>query len=92
MLALVDYPDLLDKAPDAFASDAVARAKAYLAEVRSVGAYTHSQGVAMVRREVADFIAEVRPRGCRKGRQPLTRLFPPSRSATAFRLTPKPFS
>ncbi len=40
----------------AFPADAVARARAYLAEVGSVGAYSHSQGIELVRKEVAAFI------------------------------------
>ena len=57
VLALVEYDKLLDgPAAKEFPSDAIARARAYLHEVKSVGAYSHSQGVELVRREVADFI------------------------------------
>lgn len=58
VLALVEYPDLLQdsSAANIFPADARDRARRYLQEVRSVGAYSHSQGVEMVRREVAQFI------------------------------------
>ncbi len=59
VLALVEYDKLLEgAAKSAFPADAVARAQAYLKEVKSVGAYSHSQGVELVRREVADFIGK----------------------------------
>ncbi|KAJ3117116.1 hypothetical protein HDU96_007905 [Phlyctochytrium bullatum] len=60
--ALLDYPDLLEdpeKLPLAkglFSNDAIERAKKYLAAVGSVGAYSHSQGIPIVREEVAQFI------------------------------------
>ncbi|KAJ3031145.1 UNVERIFIED_CONTAM: hypothetical protein HDU68_006276 [Siphonaria sp. JEL0065] len=59
--ALVDYPDLLlDKNLNAtkqlFAEDAVERAKTYLGAVGSSGAYSHSQGIPVVRKEVAAFL------------------------------------
>ena len=56
VLALVEYDQLLEQS-SLFPHDAVARARSYLKEVKSVGAYSHSQGVELVRREVADFIA-----------------------------------
>ncbi|KAI8610844.1 pyridoxal phosphate-dependent transferase [Chytriomyces sp. MP71] len=58
--ALVDYPDLITspQAASIFAPDAIARATKYLAAVQSVGAYSHSQGVPVVRQEVADFISK----------------------------------
>ena len=40
-----------------YPADAIARAQAYLSAVPSVGAYSDSQGVPLVRREVAAFIA-----------------------------------
>ncbi|ORY45101.1 PLP-dependent transferase [Rhizoclosmatium globosum] len=59
--SLVDYPDLLqeDKLPitkQLFATDAVERAKTYLGAIGSAGAYSHSQGIPAVRKEVAAFI------------------------------------
>uniref|UniRef100_A0A7S0JGZ5 Aminotransferase class I/classII large domain-containing protein n=1 Tax=Calcidiscus leptoporus TaxID=127549 RepID=A0A7S0JGZ5_9EUKA len=41
-----------------FAEDAVTRARKYMHAVRSVGAYSDSQGVLVVREEVADFLRE----------------------------------
>jgi len=55
VLSLVMNPSLADY-PDIFPHDAVARASAYLSEIKSVGAYSESQGVTMVREEVAEFI------------------------------------
>ena len=71
VLALVMHPPLLDAMDAAAAADPGAagrdalcfsdevrdRARAYVAAVPSVGAYTDSQGVELVRREVASFIA-----------------------------------
>jgi alanine transaminase len=39
-----------------FAADAITRAKKYVQSVPSMGAYTHSQGILAVRKEIADFI------------------------------------
>ncbi|KAI8589997.1 pyridoxal phosphate-dependent transferase [Geranomyces variabilis] len=59
--ALTEYPALLD-APgvaDMFAPDAVERARVLLQAVGgSVGAYTHSQGIPLIRQNVAKFIEE----------------------------------
>ena len=41
----------------AYPKDAIARAKHYLAGIPSLGAYSDSQGILSVRKEVADFIA-----------------------------------
>lgn len=59
VLSLVLNPDLLSNQDilKAFPEDAVARAHAYLADVKSVGAYSESSGMSIVRKEVADFIA-----------------------------------
>ncbi|KAJ1327105.1 hypothetical protein BSLG_010452 [Batrachochytrium salamandrivorans] len=60
--ALVEYPDLMsDKnmplTSKMFASDAVLRAKELLTAMGgSSGAYTHSQGIPIVRQRVAEFI------------------------------------
>ena len=60
VLALAQYPAAAatqssDSSP--FASDAIERAKQYLSEVPSMGAYTNSMGIKRVREEVAAFIA-----------------------------------
>ena len=59
VLSLVMNPDLLERevVSDVYSADVIARARAYSAAVPSVGAYTDSQGVPLVRREVAEFIA-----------------------------------
>lgn len=62
--ALVEYPDLLKesslgKFPTLFPADAIARATEVIAAVGgSVGAYTTSQGIPLVRQRVAEFIQE----------------------------------
>lgn len=56
--ALMEWPALADIAPDAFPKDVVARAKELAAEIGSVGAYSHSQGVPYIRQSVAKFIEE----------------------------------
>ena len=58
---MVDYPDLLKsenlvQTQKLFASDAIARATSYVKAVGSVGAYSHSQGVPIVRKEVSQFL------------------------------------
>ncbi len=60
VLALCQYPDLLNSpaASQLFPADAIARAKAYLSKISTVGAYTHSKGLANVREEVAQFVKE----------------------------------
>ncbi|KAI5120386.1 hypothetical protein M0805_000166 [Coniferiporia weirii] len=56
--ALTEYPELIDQARALFPEDTIARAQEILEEVGSIGAYSHSQGVPLVRKSVADFIAE----------------------------------
>jgi len=62
--ALADYPDLLepskrDIVSQLFPADAIARAECYHESgMVSSGAYTHSQGIALVRKNVANFISE----------------------------------
>eukprot|EP00767_Chilomastix_cuspidata_P001645 gnl/Chilomastix_cuspidata/177.p1 GENE.gnl/Chilomastix_cuspidata/177~~gnl/Chilomastix_cuspidata/177.p1 ORF type:complete len:487 (+),score=252.35 gnl/Chilomastix_cuspidata/177:63-1523(+) len=57
-LALCTCPALLETQPDAFSPEAVVRAKAILAGTGhiGIGAYTDSQGMEFIRREVCDFI------------------------------------
>jgi len=54
--ALMEWPALAELAPNAFPADVVARAKELSAEIGSVGAYSHSQGVPYIRKQVANFI------------------------------------
>jgi alanine transaminase len=60
VLSLLEYPPLLEKedllAPLGYKKDAIARAKWLLEEVRSVGAYSQSQGIKRCRDSVAKFI------------------------------------
>ena len=56
--SLLAWPALLDMpaASEMFAPDAIARAREYLAADTKVGAYSESQGIALVRQQVADFV------------------------------------
>lgn len=54
--ALMEVPELADKATDLFPSDVIARAKLLQEEIGSIGAYSHSQGVPYIRESVAKFI------------------------------------
>jgi alanine transaminase len=61
VLSLIEYPQLLQGPEDLLAQfgykrDAIIRAKILLKEIRSIGAYSESQGVAYIRQKVADFI------------------------------------
>ncbi|KAJ3261593.1 hypothetical protein HK103_005431 [Boothiomyces macroporosus] len=53
--SLIEYPELLNSY-DGFPKDVVQRAKELLAEIGSIGAYTHSQGIPIVRKRIAQFI------------------------------------
>jgi alanine transaminase len=52
----MEWPALAQLAPNAFPKDVIARAKELSAEIGSVGAYSHSQGVPLIRQHVAKFI------------------------------------
>jgi alanine transaminase len=56
VLSILQNPSLLES--DAFAADVKARAQTLLDKIGSVGAYSHSQGVAHVRKSVAHFITK----------------------------------
>ncbi|KAF9104121.1 hypothetical protein BGX29_002399 [Mortierella sp. GBA35] len=61
--SLVEYPDLLKEenrevALKLYPSDAIARAKLLLDNIGSIGAYSHSQGIPLIRENVARFISE----------------------------------
>ena len=59
LLALCEYPDLMEQFPGAFPADAVAAARAILAGTgHGLGAYSESRGVRFIREAVADFIQE----------------------------------
>lgn len=57
-LSLLMNPELVNRPPWSYPKDVVQRAKTYLASVPSVGAYSDSQGLALVRQEVAQFISD----------------------------------
>lgn len=52
----MEWPDLKQLAPNAFPSDVIARANELYEEIGSIGAYSHSQGVPLIRQSVAKFI------------------------------------
>lgn len=56
--ALIQYPQLMEneQTASAFPSDVIARAKRLLADIGSVGAYSHSKGATIVRKSVANFL------------------------------------
>ncbi|KAI5885627.1 PLP-dependent transferase [Schizophyllum commune H4-8] len=56
--ALCEWPALEELAPNAFPKDVIARARELREEIGSVGAYSHSQGVPLIRQSVANFIEE----------------------------------
>lgn len=59
ILALCEYPALMDLAPGVFPADAVESARAILAGTKhGLGAYSESQGVRFIREAVAEFILE----------------------------------
>ncbi|KIJ63691.1 hypothetical protein HYDPIDRAFT_182259 [Hydnomerulius pinastri MD-312] len=56
--ALMEYRELKHLAPGAFPKDVIARADELYEEIGSIGAYSHSQGVPLIRKSVADFISD----------------------------------
>ncbi|EEB92991.1 hypothetical protein MPER_08419, partial [Moniliophthora perniciosa FA553] len=56
--ALMEYPELIKLAPNVFPQDVIARAEELRREIGSIGAYSHSQGVPYIRKNVAKFIEE----------------------------------
>ncbi|KAI0080468.1 transaminase, partial [Panus rudis PR-1116 ss-1] len=56
--ALMEYPPLAEIVKDKWPSDVLARAKELQTEIGSIGAYSHSKGVPLIRRSVAQFIEE----------------------------------
>ena len=59
ILALCEYPALMDAAPGAFPADVIETAKAVLNGTRhGLGAYSESRGVRFIREAVAEFILE----------------------------------
>mmetsp|Transcript_16422 Transcript_16422/g.33289 ORF Transcript_16422/g.33289 Transcript_16422/m.33289 type:complete len:486 (+) Transcript_16422:70-1527(+) len=59
VLALTSCPELLEKVPNAFSTDAVEKAKEYLKIIPGgSGAYSHSMGIIGIREKVAKFIED----------------------------------
>lgn len=59
ILALCEYPELMEAAPGAFPADVIEAAKAILAGTKhGLGAYSESRGVRFIREAVAEFILE----------------------------------
>ena len=61
VVSLCEYPDLLQPesrkvTEQLFPADAIERAEELLKEIGSVGAYTQSQGIPLVRQHIADYI------------------------------------
>jgi len=57
----MEYPELAHLAPNVFPKDVIARAKELYDEIGSIGAYSHSQGVPLIRKSVAKFISGLSP-------------------------------
>ncbi|CAH7684543.1 pyridoxal phosphate-dependent transferase [Phakopsora pachyrhizi] len=57
---LTEYPELLDKpeTKSLFPSDVIDRARTLLEAIGSIGAYSHSKGVPVIRQHVAEFLQE----------------------------------
>lgn len=59
VLALMEWPELASRAPQAFPADTLAAARTLLAESKNgLGAYSESKGLKFVREAVASFIRE----------------------------------
>lgn len=52
----MEWPALAELARDAFPEDVIARAKELQSEIGSIGAYSHSQGIPFIRKNIATFI------------------------------------
>lgn len=53
----MEYPPLAEIVKDKWPSDVLERAKELQEEIGSIGAYSHSKGVPLIRRSVAKFIS-----------------------------------
>ena len=55
----MEYPPLVELVKDKWPSDVIERAKELQGEIGSIGAYSHSKGVPLIRKHVAKFIEGV---------------------------------
>ena len=53
----MEYPPLRELVKDKWPEDVIARAQELHNEIGSIGAYSHSKGVPLIRKHVAKFIA-----------------------------------
>lgn len=56
--AMMEYPALMDMPGVSLPSDAVARARRLLEAGKGTGPYTHSQGLLLIRKDIAQFLYE----------------------------------
>ena len=85
----MEYPPLAELVKDKWPQDVLDRAAELQKEIGSIGAYSHSKGVPLIRRSVAKFIEGPSPHFlCPPARPALN----PQQSATASRATQKTFS
>ncbi|OBZ66458.1 putative alanine aminotransferase, mitochondrial [Grifola frondosa] len=56
--ALMEYPPLIELVSGKWPQDVIDRAKELQTEIGSIGAYSHSKGVPLIRKHVAKFIEE----------------------------------
>lgn len=59
--ALMEYPPLVELVKDKWPADVIERAQELQAEIGSIGAYSHSKGVPLIRKHVAKFIEGASP-------------------------------
>lgn len=52
----MEYPPLVELVKDKWPSDVIDRATELQGEIGSIGAYSHSKGVPLIRKHVAQFI------------------------------------
>ena len=52
----MEYPPLAELVKDKWPADVLERAKELQGEIGSIGAYSHSKGVPLIRKHVAQFI------------------------------------
>ena len=57
----MEYPPLVDLVRGKWPDDVIARAQELQGEIGSVGAYSHSQGIPLIRKHVAQFIEGTSP-------------------------------